>query len=253
MNYYRSGFSNSIPPVTLNLLIINVIIWLAQSLLLRRGIDISNIFGLHYIESSAFHIYQPITYMFLHDPNSFIHVFSNMFALFMFGRYIEQYWGSKRFISYYFITGIGAAVIQMLVVFCRLQFIKSGMSDAAISEVYANGYSILSQGMNYSDPLQGSMNMVLNTATIGASGAVFGILLAFAMLFPNVEMMIIPIPVPIKAKWLVIGYGVIELIFGVANVSGDNVAHFAHLGGMLFGLLAILYWKRKDRKDGRFY
>lgn len=252
MNNYRTGISNSIPPVTLNLIIINVIVWLAQSLLFRRGIDISNFLGLHYIESPAFQIYQPITYMFLHDPRSFIHVFSNMFAVFMFGRFIEQYWGSKRFISYYFITGIGAAAIQMLVVYFRLLFIKNGMSDDAISEVYANGHSIIMQGMNYSDPLQGNLNMILNNATIGASGAVFGILLAFAMIFPNVEMMIIPIPVPIKAKWLVLGYGFVELFFGVANFSGDNVAHFAHLGGMLFGLIAIFYWKKKDRKDGRF-
>lgn len=185
MNNYRAGISTSIPPVTLNLIIINVIVWLAQSLLLRRGIDISDLLGLHYIESPAFKIFQPITYMFLHDTRSFIHVFSNMFAVFMFGRFIEQYWGSKRFLSYYFISGIGAAAIQMLVVYFRLLFIKNGMSDEAISEVYANGYSIIMRGMNYSDPLQGNLNMILNSATIGASGAVFGILLAFAMIFPK--------------------------------------------------------------------
>ncbi|NLX65473.1 MAG: rhomboid family intramembrane serine protease [Bacteroidales bacterium] len=225
MDNSRNSFAGVLPTVTKNIIIINGIIWLAQFVLLKRAdIDLSQQFGLHFIKSGQFKIYQLVTYMFLHDPYSISHVFFNMFAVFMFGRTLEQIWGSKRFLSYYLVTGIGAGLIQMLVLFLRVQ-------------------SVL--------PVE--MYSMVNSVTVGASGAVFGILLAFGMLFPNSQLFIIPFPFPIKAKWFVIGYGLLELLFGVANRTGDNVAHFAHLGGMLFGIFMILYWKRKDRKYGRFY
>lgn len=214
----------AIPPVTKNLIIINVIAWLAQVVMMRSGIDLTQYLGLHYIASENFRIYQFITYMFLHDPNSFSHVFFNMFAVFMFGRTLEQVWGQKRFLLYYFVTGLGAAIVQLLVIYLRLQ---SALPQDAF--------------------------MMINTVTVGASGAVFGILLAFGMLFPNAELFIIPIPFPIKAKWFVIGYGVFELFFGIRNYAGDNVAHFAHLGGMLFGICMILYWRNKDKHRGNTY
>ena len=253
MNNSRSSFAGNLPPVTLNIIIINVIVWLAQVVFLRQGIDLTDMFGLHYVESKGFRIYQLVTYMFLHDTGSFMHVFSNMFAVFMFGRTLEHVWGSKRYLSFYMITGIGAALVQMLVVFLRIQSLKSGMSLEAIEEVYSQGYRFLQQNMNYVPDAQGSLNLLLNSVTVGASGAVFGILLAFGMLFPNAELFIIPIPFPIKAKWFVIGYGVFELFFGIGNFSGDNVAHFAHLGGMLFGIFMILYWRKKDKAHGKFY
>ncbi len=253
MTYFRTGFPAGIPPVTLNIIIINVIVWLAQVVFLRRGIDLTDMFGLYYFESEGFRIFQPVTYLFLHDSSSFMHVFSNMFAVFMFGRTLEQVWGSKRFLSYYLATGVGAALVQILVVFIRIQTVKSGMSAEAIHEVYVNGFQLLNQGMNYVDGAAGNLNSLINTATVGASGSVFGILLAFGVLFPNAELFIIPFPFPIKAKWFVIGYGVFELFFGIRNIPGDNVAHFAHLGGMLFGILMILYWRKKDRVHGRFY
>lgn len=225
MNSVRNSFRGNLPAVTKNIIIINGIVWLAQFVLLHKaGIDLSQQFGLHFIASEGFHIYQPITYMFLHDPVSFSHVFFNMFAVFMFGRTLEQIWGAKRFLTYYLVTGIGAGLVQMLVLYLRIE-------SAVPQEMF---------------PL-------VNSVTVGASGAVFGILLAFGILFPNAELFIIPFPFPIKAKWFVIGYGVLELIFGVANRSGDNVAHFAHLGGMLFGIFMILYWKKKEKRDGRFY
>ena len=127
------------------------------------------------------------------------------------------------------------------------------MSLEAIEEVYSQGYQLLQQNMNYINDTQAGLNAMLNSVTIGASGAVFGILLAFGMLFPNAELFIIPFPFPIKAKWFVIGYGVFELFFGIGNFSGDNVAHFAHLGGMLFGIFMILYWKKKDKVHGNYY
>ncbi|MDR1743769.1 MAG: rhomboid family intramembrane serine protease [Dysgonamonadaceae bacterium] len=249
MNESRNVFSGMIPTVTKNIIIINVIVWLAQVVLLKSGIDLIKYLGLHYVASPGFRIYQVITYMFLHDPGSFLHVFSNMFAVFMFGRTLEHLWGPKRYISYYFITGIGAALVQMLIVFVRLQFLKSGMDASLIGEVYTKGFDALQRGMNYNNPTLAVLNSLLNSPTVGASGAVFGILLAFGMLFPNAELFIIPFPFPIKAKWFVVGYGVFELFFGIRNLPGDNVAHFAHLGGMLFGFFLILYWKKKSRAN----
>ena len=253
MNNSRSAFGGSLPPVTLNIIIINMIMWLAQMVFIRQGLDLSNLLGLHYIESKGFKIYQLVTYMFLHDTGSFMHVFSNMFAVFMFGRTIEHVWGSKRYLTFYMVTGIGAGLIQILVAYFRIQALKSGMSADAIQEVYSQGYELLRQNMNYINDAQGSLNITLNTVTVGASGAVFGILLAFGMMFPNAELFIIPIPFPIKAKYFVVGYGLFELVFGVRNFAWDNVAHFAHLGGMLFGVFMVLYWRKKDKRYGRFY
>ena len=221
----RNSFVGMLPVVTKNLIIINGIIWLAQFVLFNRAdIDLTRQFGLHFPASDNFRIFQLVTYMFLHDPYSISHVFFNMFAVFMLGRTLEQVWGPKRFLTYYLVTGIGAGLIQLLILFIRVQ-------------------AVLPQ----------EMFSMVDSVTVGASGAVFGILLAFGMLFPNAELFIIPFPFPIKAKWFVIGYGLLELIFGVANRSGDNVAHFAHLGGMLFGIFMILYWRKKDRKYGRYY
>ncbi len=225
MRNSRNSFTGILPVVTKNIIIINTIIWLAQFVLLRRGgLDLTRLFGLHFPASDNFRLYQLVTYMFLHDPNSLSHVFFNMFAVFMFGRTLEHVWGPKRFITYYLVTGIGAGLIQILVIYLRASAV-----------------------------LPPEMFSMINSVTVGASGAVFGILLAFGMLFPNAQLFIIPFPFPIKAKWFVIGYGILELIFGVANRTGDNVAHFAHLGGMLFGVFMILYWRRKDRQHGRYY
>ena len=224
MNTYRNNLG-TLPTVTKNLLIINVIIWLAQFVLFRRtDFDLTQQFGLHFPASDNFRFYQLVTYMFLHDPYSFSHVFFNMFAVFMFGRTLEQVWGPKRFLTYYMATGIGAGLVQILVMYIRI-----------------------------SAELPPELFSMVNSITIGASGSVFGILLAFGMLFPNAQLFIIPFPFPIKAKWFVIGYGLLELVFGVANRTGDNVAHFAHLGGMMFGIFMILYWRKKDRGYGRFY
>lgn len=253
MQRTRGSFFSDIPQVCKNILIINFIFWLAQLVLLQKGIDLSDYLGLYYFESSNFRIYQLVTYMFLHDPHSLGHVFFNMFAVFMFGRLLEQIWGPKRFLSYYFLTGIGAALVQMLVIGLRIQSVKSGMSVEAIADVAEQGRQLLLQNMNYTDEAKSALNLLLNKGTIGASGAVFGILLAFGMLFPNIPLYIIPFPFPIKAKWLVILYGISELFFGLAYLPGDNVAHFAHLGGMFFGIFVILYWKKKDRKNVRIY
>lgn len=235
MNQNSSGFMSSIPVVTRNLLIINILVWLAQ-FLLGRVIEIDKYLALHFFESDLFMPHQIITYMFLHDPSSPAHLFFNMFAVYMFGRTLEMVWGPKRFLVYYLLTGIGAAVAQELVYAIEYREIvfNSAIINVNIGEQIINKqnfYNIL-------------------PPTLGASGAVFGILVAFGMLFPNVELMMLFFPVPIKAKWFVIGYGVMELFLGIADNAGDNVAHFAHLGGLITGFFIILYWRKKGKANG---
>lgn len=243
MSQNKTGFFSSIPPVTKNLLIINVIIWLIQYVGVSKfNFDLSQYLGLHYWDSQNFEIFQLVTYMFLHSPLDPTHVFFNMFAVFMFGRTLETVWGAKRFTIYYLVTGIGAGIVQELAWMFEYRDIIFNPLIQTIN--LDNGSTIV--------PVAREL-FLSRMVTIGASGAVFGILLAFGMMFPNAELMIIPIPIPIKAKYFVIGYGLIELFAGVKNSTGDNVAHFAHLGGMLFGIILILYWKKKYKKNGRFY
>ncbi|MFB6342514.1 rhomboid family intramembrane serine protease [Saccharicrinis sp. FJH2] len=237
-------------PVVKNLIIINVIFWIASIVLFNTfGIQLEQYLGLHYFRSQQFMPHQLITYMFMHSYMHMAlgHIFFNMFALFMFGVMLERVWGSKRFLQYYLITGIGAGLVQMLVYYIRISSLEKGIDPETIQNIYKNGWSILQEGKNYSNEVLAQLNLMVNTSTIGASGAVFGILLAFGMLFPNTQLMLLFPPIPIKAKYFVIGYGVIELFAGVANRSGDNVAHFAHLGGMLFGFFLIRYWNKNTK------
>ncbi len=243
------NFKN-IPPVVKNLLIINGLFYLATIMLKNQGIDLNELLGLHYWKSEGFYPHQIVTYMFMHSSVDFTHVLFNMFAVFMFGRTLEQVWGSKRFLIYYMITGVGAGIIQLLVTHFRLEMLYSAIPAEALELIIKEGYDVIANGQNYSDATMGSINGMLNGATVGASGAVFGILLAFGVLFPNTELMLMFPPIPIKAKWFVLGYGAIELYMGFANNPNDNVAHFAHLGGMLFGFILLQKWK-KDR--GNFY
>ncbi len=220
------------PPVTQNLIIINALCWLASLVLSRFKVDLIDLAGLHFPGTHSFHWFQPITYMFLHDTHSFAHIFFNMFAVFMFGRSIEATWGPRRYLIFYLVSGIGAALVQEAVWYFQIQAVAANYGFSVMQMVAMNP----------------SANQLV---TIGASGAVFGVLLAFGMLFPDVPLYVMFVPIPIKAKYFVIFYGLVELFMGVANFRGDNVAHFAHLGGMLFGLLMILYWRKKDRSNGR--
>lgn len=204
------------PPVVKNLLILNVLFFLADISLQTRGIDLTQWLGLHYITAQDFYPWQFITYMFMHG--NFSHLFFNMFALWMFGYALENHWGSKRFLVYYLITGVGAALIQTGVLALEIRGMTQGLPPFA-AQHYIN-----------------------QIVTVGASGAVYGILLAFGMCFPNVPIFLYFF-FPIKAKWFVIIYGVIELFAGIGGTA-DGVAHFAHLGGMIFGLLLILYWRK---------
>lgn len=242
---FESLFRN-IPPVVKNLLIINVLFFLATVLLERQGINITSYLGLHYIESNQFYPHQLITYMFMHG--SVMHIFFNMFAVWMFGRVLEQVWGPKRFLIYYMATGIGAGIIQLIVAYVRLIPLRDLVSQEEMELIISQGYDIIQSRKYFSDPISQQVNILFNIGTVGASGAVFGILLAFGMLFPNTELMLLFPPIPIKAKWFVIFYGIFELYAGFANNPNDNVAHFAHLGGMLFGFILIKYWNADRNK-----
>ena len=249
-SYQKPNFINSIPPITRNILIINAIVWLACLAFERLNIDLANILGIHYFQSRGFQLFQIITYMFTHV--NLTHIFFNMFAVFMFGTVLERRWGAKRYLSYYMITGIGAGLIQILVCHCRIQLLLPDLPAEALNAVHGQGYDLLRQNMNFVEKL-GDLNLLYNVTTIGASGAVFGILLAFGMLYPNTPLFLMFIPIPIKAKYFVVIYGLIELYLGFANHAGDNVAHFAHLGGMLFGLIMLLYWRQKEKKNVKFF
>jgi len=252
----NQGFMANVPVVTKNLIIINVLMWLATVVLGRMGIDLEHFLGLRYVGSTHFIPSQLITYMFMHDPSSFMHILFNMFAVYMFGRVIEQVWGPKRFLTFFLVTGIGAGLIQELAWYIDLRPFFQAINDYQLngdSSVLSKYLNIVT-GVNYPAEmvLAAKQQVMDNMVTIGASGAVFGILLAFGMLFPNAPLYLMFIPIPIKAKYMVIGYGFIELFAGVARFSGDNVAHFAHLGGMLFGFFMIRYWEKKGVGNG-FY
>jgi membrane associated rhomboid family serine protease len=216
----------NLPTVTRYLLIANLIVFLLAAMLQRYGIDLNTIGGLHYVAAPSFHFWQPLTYMFLHAD--FSHIFFNMFAVWMFAPMIEQEWGARRFAIYYLVCGLGAAFVQELVWMAMLSNMSASYGAAALSQ-YAG---------------------LLNT--IGASGAVFGILFAFGWLYPDVPMFIIFVPIPIRARTFVIIYALIELFAGLGSVIGlsaDHVAHFAHLGGFLFGWLLILFWRKTNWQE----
>lgn len=271
MNYSERGFLSTIPPVVKNLLIINVIMllvaWVAET---TFQVDLNRILGLYTPGSPSFRPYQFVTHMFMHG--GFTHLFFNMFALYMFGRILEQVWGGKRFFIYYIVTGLGAAAIHSLVNYIQFYYIQadaiamlntiSPQTFAAFvskhfNENYDKIYSLIIDqwSQNPTNPYfieqaKGITNQLLqiplSIPTVGASGAVYGVLLAFGMLFPNTILMLLIPPIPIKAKWMVIIYGGLELFLGLTQ-PGSNIAHFAHLGGMIFGFILIKYWRtRKD-------
>ena len=240
---------NRIPVVTKNLLAINVVMFLALIVADKNGIDLNNILGLHFYMSEEFHPYQLVTYMFMHG--GFSHLFFNMFALFMFGRTLEYVWGPKRFLIFYVVAGLGAAFVQELVGAVRFYNLVEGVDADKLAIVFEEGAAALREGKNFILPKLAELNLVLNSQTVGASGAVYAILLGFGMLFPNERMYVFPVPFPIKAKYFVIGYALIELYMGTMGTP-DGVAHFAHLGGMLFGFLLIKLWRNKGEIGGPY-
>lgn len=278
MQQFSPGKFTILPPVVKNLLIINGLFFLATIALDNAfRIDLYRIFGLHFPGAHDFSPYQFITYMFMHG--GFTHLFFNMFALWMFGNTLENVWGPKRFLVYYVVTGLGAALLhyaimyyQMLPTIKAVNMVLSNPSTESIKIFFESGhfkitsfqiqhnFRVFSQEYNAlvatspSDAVVTAVNFLNQykidffnaPVVVGASGAVFGILLAFGMLFPN-ALIYLFMAIPIKAKYFVMIYGALELYFGIANRPGDNVAHFAHLGGMIFGFFLIRYWRSKNR------
>ncbi|MDE7180589.1 MAG: rhomboid family intramembrane serine protease [Muribaculaceae bacterium] len=240
----------SIPPVTKNLIIINVAIWLVEVLIPNFGNVLVERLGLRFWGSGAFNPVQLFTYMFLHDDHTVLHILFNMFTLWMFGRVLEQVWGPKRYLLFYLVCGVGAAVTQEVV--WQLTWMHEYISGIAPLNglTYDHMARIVKNAVATGDPQFAAAieGMKTSMVTVGASGAIFGLLLGFAMIFPNLPMYIFFIPVPIKAKYMVIGYAVIELFLGVSG--GGTIAHFAHLGGMLFGFILLLVWKKKGTLNG---
>ena len=223
---------NTIPPITKNLLIINVLCFFASLAFASHGIDFNELFGLHFFLASHFRPWQLFTYMFMHANWS--HLFFNMFAVWMFGRIMEQTMGQKRFLFYYLTCGLGAGLMQELV---------------QTMEYWYYGFESF-ENVNLGTGIVPMAEYLNRWNTVGASGAVYGILLSFGMTYPEERMFIFPIPVPIKAKYFVVGYAVIELLSALSQ-SGDGVAHMAHLGGMLVGLLLLLYWRGGNGNGNR--
>ena len=230
----------NIPVVTKNLLLVNIIAFVATWILQLRGLDLNDLLGLHFFMAADFQVWQLLTYMFLHS--GFTHILFNMFALWMFGVVIENVWGPKKFLFYYISCGVGAGIMQEIAQFFSFYFTISAQDPTVgFGELFAIGHQLSTQLNGWT--------------TIGASGAVYAILLAFGMIFPNERIFIFPLPIPIKAKWFVMFYVAIDL-FSAMSSSGDNVAHMAHLGGMLFGYLMIRYWNNHPtagygRSNGR--
>lgn len=277
---FRPRTFQTLPPVIKNLLIINILLFVATLVLeARLNIDLNNILGLHYITAPDFKPHQFVTYLFMHG--SFQHLFFNMFAVWMFGSVLENTWGSKRFLIYYLITGFGAALIQYVVFYFEigpvmesLNSIQNGLTldkfenlvnspefQSKFSREFAYMFDSFAREYNFAKEdspekalslasgfLLDFKNQFLNShLVIGASGSLFGLLLAFGMMFPN-TLLYVYFLVPIKAKWFVTIYGAIELISGLRASATDNVAHFAHLGGMLFGFIVLMIWKRNRQE-----
>jgi membrane associated rhomboid family serine protease len=261
-----------IPPVTKNLIIINAILLFATYVLEPRGINLTHYLALYYPQSENFHFYQLITHMFMHG--SWTHLFFNMFALWMFGRVLESVWGPRRFLIFYFVTGLGAAALHTFVNFLEINPIVhavtafSNTPSPELFSTFVSKYQGSIKDMGFNLPairdfatswldkpnstsfeqeavafMKQFIDVKMNIPTVGASGAVYGVLLGFGMLFPNTQLMLLFPPIPIKAKYMVMAYGALELVLGL-SMPGSNIAHFAHLGGMLFGFFLIKYWNK---------
>lgn len=244
MNGFGRGFLG-LPPVVKNLIIINVIMLLADYTVRSIfGVELTMILGLYFPKSDSFLPLQIVSHMFMHG--SFWHLFFNMYALYMFGQVLEQVWGPKRFFIYYMVCGLGAAFIHETVILFQYERLMNVISPEQLQMVLNDGAEYFRQGKVFSDETMKSLQLLLNTPTVGASGAVFGILLAFGVLFPNTQLMLLIPPIPIRAKYFVLIYGAIELYLAFSN-PGSNIAHAAHLGGMLFGYILIRYWRKTTK------
>jgi membrane associated rhomboid family serine protease len=222
----RPGSFQVLPIVIKNLLIINGLVWLAQITVGQSLFNVTGDFALWYFRTDMFHSWQLITYMFLHDPSGPFHLIFNMFGLWMFGSTLENLWGPRRFLIFYFICGIGAGLVHLVSIEVEMIYLQNAFQQGLVSRMD-----------------------LINKASIpmmGASGAIMGVFAAFAYTFPNDRMFIFPIPFPIKVKWAILGLVAIDLFSGFSSRQ-TGVAHFAHLGGAAFGIIIVMIWNKKNR------
>jgi membrane associated rhomboid family serine protease len=242
MNGFGKGLFG-IPPAVKNLIFLNAIMlltyWAVDSVF---GINLNRVLGLYFPKSESFKPIQIVTHMFMHAD--FWHLFFNMYALYIFGAVLENVWGPKRFLIYYFVCGLGAIVIHESVIALQFFHLTHNISADDLQMIINEGTAYYNQGKVFIDQDMQTLQILLNTPTVGASGAIFGVLLAFGMLFPNTQLMLLFPPIPIKAKYFVMIYGGIELYLAIWQQGGGNIAHAAHIGGMLFGYLLIRYWRK---------
>lgn len=240
MSEFRYVRPDNFPPIVKNLIIINVLVWVAQ-LVFHKDFDLTDKLALYPIDTPEFKPYQIATHMFAHAAYSqggivFYHILFNMFTLWMFGRVLENFWGSKRFLFFYLVCGVGAAVCHLIVQ--HLRYDPEILRQLELAYITNDQYAM--------DQLISKVGFI--APAVGASGAIMGVMAAFAYTFPNTELFIMFIPFPVKAKWAVIGLAAIDLFTGVSRISGDNIAHFAHLGGALTGFIIVLIWNKRNRK-----
>jgi membrane associated rhomboid family serine protease len=236
--YRPSGFGH-LPVVTKNIIIINVIMYLATILLIKtKDFDLTSYFGLHYYLAPDFKPHQFITYIFMHSTTDPMHIVFNMIGVYVFGQVLEQVWGPKRYLIFYIVTGLGAALAQYVVMHFEIQ--------ATLTEVNQK-IAFIDDPAEKARWIEGKFRYLNDQVIVGASGSLMGLLGAFGMLFPNTELLIYFL-FPVKAKWIVIFYGLFELFSGISNSPGDNVAHFAHIGGLIVGIILVLIWRR-DRQQ----
>lgn len=245
----RTGPLAHTPNVVKNLVIINALFFLVDHLGngVFLGQDMSALFGLHYISSPEFRPWQLVTHLFMHG--GFWHLLMNMFGLFMLGSPLEYRWGSQRFLLYYGICGIGAGILYMAVQGFDYAGLVAQLEARDVATVKLQGTEALNNlrmgGEGFGDDVMNRLALLLFTDLVGASGALFGVMAAFGILYPNVELMIFPLPIPIKAKFLITAYAAYELYSGLNQQPGDNVAHFAHIGGLVVGIITILIWRKR--------
>jgi membrane associated rhomboid family serine protease len=241
MNRFGGGLFN-LPPVVKNLIFINILMLLAGFAAEKVfGVDLNGILGLYFPKSDHFMPLQIVTHMFMHG--GFLHILMNMYALFIFGPVLENVWGPKRFFIYYIVCGLGAAFTHEAVIAFQYSHLVQTLGPDQLQSVLSQGSTYWKQGSLFDDPSMQKLQILLNIPTVGASGAIFGVLLAFGVLFPNTQLMLLFPPIPIKAKYFVMGYGAFELYYAITQ-PGSNIAHTAHLGGMLFGYFLIRYWRK---------
>ena len=236
----------SIPDVTKNFIIINILFFIGKFAAGQYGISLDNILAMFYFKSESFKPWQVVSHIFMHGD--FRHLLFNMFGLFMFGSVLERMWGPKRFVQFYFFSALGAALLHFAIIHFQVDQLLPLVNANELAQVINEGREVLDQRMNYTNETMAELNSNYNGAVVGASGAIFGLLVAFAMYNPNKDLFLMFVPVPIKAKYFVLGYAAFELFSGISRIL-PGIAHFAHLGGALFGFLLVTYWNKNNRKS----